>query len=176
MVVPLLGYAFHVMRFTRSLNMHSYTLRLLTCLGILIFALSLTGCRICKSCEDFDYPSYGGSWQRTVRDQGRVGSLFDPAGAKVASLTDRDAPDTEDEIERSKPENQDDPMNDELEGEEAEDSDSDTRDREPNQGDLDNQDLNDIESEKDDSLEDLKLDDIEVRLVPSKAPVMINTK
>jgi hypothetical protein len=39
-----------------------------------------------------DYPAFGGSWQRTVRDTGRVGSIFDSAGGKVAKLTDRDQP------------------------------------------------------------------------------------
>ena len=39
-----------------------------------------------------DYPAYGGSWQRTVRDSGRVGSIFDSAGGKVAELADRDQP------------------------------------------------------------------------------------
>lgn len=41
------------------------------------------GCRVCQTCDE--YPAYGGSWQRTNRVSGRVGSVFDPAGAKVAS-------------------------------------------------------------------------------------------
>lgn len=45
--------------------------------------LSLTGCRICTDCEDEAYPTYGGIWQRTDRFNGRVGSLFAPAGAKI---------------------------------------------------------------------------------------------
>lgn len=45
------------------------------------------GCRICAECNDLDYPAYGGLWQRTRRDSGRVGSVFDPAGAKVSELS-----------------------------------------------------------------------------------------
>ena len=47
-----------------------------------------------------DYPAFGGSWQRTVRDSGRVGSIFDSAGGKVANLTDRDQPLPTDALER----------------------------------------------------------------------------
>lgn len=45
--------------------------------------LSLTGCRLCTNCEDEAYPTYGGIWQRTDRFHGRVGSIFEPAGAKI---------------------------------------------------------------------------------------------
>lgn len=54
----------------------------------LFLALSpflLSGCAICTNCEDEAYPSYGGIWQRTDRFDGRVGSVFAPAGAKVAT-------------------------------------------------------------------------------------------
>ena len=46
--------------------------------------LMLGGCRICESTDDCAYPAYGGSWQRTIPNHGRVGSIFAPAGAKVA--------------------------------------------------------------------------------------------
>ena len=58
----------------------------------LIMLTPLFGCRLCSDCEDMDYPAYGGSWQRTVRDSGRVGSIFDSAGGKVSELTSRDEP------------------------------------------------------------------------------------
>ena len=47
-----------------------------------------------------DYPAFGGSWQRTVRDAGRVGSVFDSAGGKVSDLTARDQPLSTDALER----------------------------------------------------------------------------
>lgn len=53
----------------------------------------LTGCTIPSDCGDLDYPTYGGAWQRTRRDSGRVGSVFDPAGARSATLVQRDQDD-----------------------------------------------------------------------------------
>lgn len=58
----------------------------------------ISGCTLPSDHGDLDYPTYGGRWQRTRRDGGRVGSVFDPAGARTATLTDRDAP-AEDEDE-----------------------------------------------------------------------------
>ncbi len=52
--------------------------------------LSLTGCTLPADHGDMDYPAYGGAWQRTRRDSGRVGSLFDPAGGRTATLSPRD--------------------------------------------------------------------------------------
>lgn len=61
--------------------------------ALLIFcgAGLFAGCTIPSDCGDLDYPTYGGAWQRTRRDAGRVGSVFDPAGARAAVLTDRNA-------------------------------------------------------------------------------------
>lgn len=56
-----------------------------------MFAATFTGCTLCQDCGDLDYPTYGGAWQRTRRDSGRVGSIFDPAGARTATLSDRDS-------------------------------------------------------------------------------------
>ncbi|HBJ38533.1 MAG TPA: hypothetical protein DDZ51_28020 [Planctomycetaceae bacterium] len=55
----------------------------------------LAGCTIPSDCGDLDYPTYGGAWQRTRRDSGRVGSVFDPAGARTATLSPRELPDTD---------------------------------------------------------------------------------
>jgi len=55
------------------------------------FAIALTGCTLCQDCGDLEYPTYGGAWQRTRRDSGRVGSIFDPAGARTATLSERDS-------------------------------------------------------------------------------------
>lgn len=67
----------------------------------------LSGCRICADCEDLAYPAYGGSWQRTLRNEGRVGSVFAPAGGKTSELTDRDVPPDPVELERQRQEEKD---------------------------------------------------------------------
>lgn len=67
-----------------------------TTLGLFLIAVVLstgTGCRLCCDAEDNDYPAYGGVWERTNRSSGRVGSLFDPGGARVANLLPRDSAD-----------------------------------------------------------------------------------
>ncbi|QDT10407.1 hypothetical protein [Planctomycetes bacterium K23_9] len=69
---------------------------------LVMLMIPLAGCRICASDEDLAYPSYGGAWQRTIRDSGRVGSLFDPAGARAADLMARDTAITQDELERDR--------------------------------------------------------------------------
>ncbi len=45
------------------------------CLGLLVAS---AGCSICQGPDDYGYPAYGGRWQRTNRDYGRVGSRFTP--------------------------------------------------------------------------------------------------
>ena len=67
-----------------------------------------SGCRICQDCEDLAYPAYGGAWERTIRDQGRVGSLFDPGGARGAILEDKTTPPQPDEIIRKRQSERDD--------------------------------------------------------------------
>jgi hypothetical protein len=57
----------------------------------------IAGCTIPSDCGDLDYPTYGGAWQRTRRDSGRVGSVFDPAGARAATLSPRELPETDGE-------------------------------------------------------------------------------
>lgn len=54
----------------------------------------IAGCTIPSDCGDLDYPTYGGAWQRTRRDSGRVGSVFDPAGARTATLSPRELSET----------------------------------------------------------------------------------
>ncbi|GAA4448942.1 hypothetical protein [Novipirellula rosea] len=71
-------------------------------LALLVGLAPTTGCRICAECEDLAYPAYGGAWQRTRRDGGRVGSIFDPAGARTPELVNRDLPLSPDEKERAK--------------------------------------------------------------------------
>ncbi len=67
---------------------------------LLLLLLPAGGCRICADCDDLAYPAYGGIWQRTNRDSGRVGSIFDPAGAKKSDLVSRETPVKPDETLR----------------------------------------------------------------------------
>ncbi len=48
---------------------------------LLVLAVCLSGCAVCQNCDERTYSAYGGKWQRTDRGHGRVGSLFDMAGA-----------------------------------------------------------------------------------------------
>ncbi len=51
---------------------------------LLLAAPSLTGCAMCCSPFDCEYPHYGGAWERVDRCYGRVGSAFTPeVGVKV---------------------------------------------------------------------------------------------
>jgi len=56
---------------------------------LLASACLLGGCRLGADCDLDAYPAYGGTWQRTVRDAGRVGSVFDPGGSRAADLAAR---------------------------------------------------------------------------------------
>lgn len=60
-----------------------------------VVAVVCSGCRICASPDLDSYTTYGGAWERTDRDHGRVGSVFDPAGVRVAGelvSTETDSP------------------------------------------------------------------------------------
>ncbi|WP_146522835.1 hypothetical protein [Stieleria varia] len=78
------------------------------CLLALLMVTTLvlsSGCRLCCDPDDGSFSAYGGSWERTRRDGGRVGSLFDPGGAKIADLSPRDdvvAPDERSRILRGR--------------------------------------------------------------------------
>ncbi len=65
--------------------------RSLACAVVLGTLSGMSGCRLCCSLEDAAYPSYGGLWERTQRDDGRVGSLFEPGGARSSSLQPRES-------------------------------------------------------------------------------------
>ena len=141
-----------------------------TTLFLLCF-LPFGGCRLCSDCEDMDYPAYGGSWQRTVRDSGRVGSIFDSAGGKVAELADRDQPLPTDAQERQqqgiRTEGMFDPENDS--GDPSEDTDPAAPALTPEE--LKNQSLDDFPaSEEEKKLRLKSLDDINVRRLPSEPP------
>ena len=67
---------------------------------VLAFALATTGCQLCADCDEQAYAAYGGVWQRLQREDGRVGSVFNPAGGKVPRLVERDEPLEPDELDR----------------------------------------------------------------------------
>jgi len=69
--------------------------RMMTLAAVVVSGGVLAGCTIPSDCGDLDYPTYGGAWQRTRRDSGRVGSVFDPAGARTATLSPRELPETD---------------------------------------------------------------------------------
>ncbi len=81
------------------------------CIFALVCLSMLSGCTLCQDCGDLDYATYGGAWERTRRDSGRVGSIFDPAGARSATLADRDAT-SDDEAIRQRGERTGDPAQD----------------------------------------------------------------
>ena len=127
--------------------------------------LPSAGCRICADCDDMDYPAYGGAWQRTRRDGGRVGSLFDPAGARTAELVDRDEPASPNELERQRQKGNS-PL-DPDQGSESESQSPSTDDPDANMN-PEPSDADDAESLKlrKKELEDLKLEDI--KTVPQR--------
>ena len=55
---------------------------LFACVGVLLLAAA-SGCAMCDNSQDCTYGAYGGKWQRHDPCCGRVGSLFDPAGARA---------------------------------------------------------------------------------------------
>ena len=54
--------------------------------GMTLLALWMmaSGCTMAPDLDLDDYGAYGGRWQRTLRNSGRVGSVFSPAGAQVS--------------------------------------------------------------------------------------------
>ena len=140
-----------------------------TAIALMVAGLiPLAGCRICADCEGMSYPAYGGSWQRTRRDAGRVGSIFDPGGVKTSELVARDAPADPDELERMRQESfgsgaynpQSDP---------DQDSDSKPDDEgELEKNDLRDRSLDDFDEEMDDDLRGKGVDDIDVRIIPGQ--------
>lgn len=138
-------------------------------MAIMVACLApLGGCRLCADCEDLAYPAYGGAWQRTRRNEGRVGSIFDPGGAKASELVSRDTPPDTNELERQRQEgiySLDDRDLGIPGDEEPMEEDDDATDRE---NELRDRTLDDIEGENEDELRKKNLDDINVRLIPGQ--------
>ena len=64
---------------------------LLHCLLIASLA-ALSGCAMCAGPFDHNYPAFGGAWQRSDPVNGRVGSIFEPAGDQVVGTGVATAP------------------------------------------------------------------------------------
>lgn len=77
---------------TRSFAANSISGVVAVWLCVPVMLVSCAGCRLCCDSGDKAYGAYGGIWARTHRDNGRVGSVFDPGGAMVANLTPKPAP------------------------------------------------------------------------------------
>src|SRR6185295_17138295 len=61
--------------------------RLLAMSSLLGLALLVSGCAMCCAPYDCDYPYVGGRWVRNNPSSGRVGSIFDEAGAAVEAAS-----------------------------------------------------------------------------------------
>jgi hypothetical protein len=146
-------------------------------LALVVGVLPLGGCRICANCDDLAYPAYGGAWERTNREQGRVGSMFDPGGARSAKLVSRETPQDPDEIERQRQQESGEKSTDvekqreqekrelEKEKEQSQDDDKDPEKKD----DLRDQKLDDIEVEGEEDLRKKSLDEINIRIIPGRA-------
>ena len=135
---------------------------------LLLSALTLTtGCRICADCEDLAYPAYGGAWERTIRQSGRVGSVYDPAGAKSFDLVSRNQPEDADQIDRKRYQAQGSGVTDpEQEPDQADDDEAMGDDQESLQeGDLGDRELEDIEVPREQQQQQRELDEIDVRIL-----------
>lgn len=76
----------------RTTRPQSGALRVLAAAVLVAGLVSTTGgCRICAECDTEDYAAFGSQWPRTIRNQGRVGSLFDPGGNESAETVNRDS-------------------------------------------------------------------------------------
>ncbi|EMI41030.1 hypothetical protein [Rhodopirellula sp. SWK7] len=129
---------------------------LFVCVFLAMPVLALMGgCRLCADCDLESYPSYGGAWQRTLRDSGRVGSIFDPGGSRASDLSARIDSDAADERYRDRiggTEGDDEPDGDEPEADDAETPEEPERDLE-----LDDRDMQEMQ----DRFRNLELQDID---------------
>ncbi len=132
---------------------------------LLAALIPLGGCRICADCDENAYAAYGGAWQRTIRDSGRVGSIFDPAGGLTSELVPRDTPEDPDAQERARQEARGSGAQDPDrigDGEDDKQKQDDKEDSMDKANDLRQRKLDDIEEEKEDELRKKELDQINV--------------
>jgi len=143
---------------------------------LLAAVMLIGGCRICADCEDTAYPAYGGSWQRTIRETGRVGSLFDPAGGKAPNLTSRDQPEHADQLERHRYKAKGSGVRDPEETEETVPEDSKTNEERfrERQNELRDLELHEIDSPKEREQQQKRLEEIGVRVIKGEpAPPLL---
>jgi hypothetical protein len=57
--------------------------------GLLLF---VSGCALCANPYDNHYAAHGGSWERHSPSEGRVASMFHPAGPMVQRQPDQESP------------------------------------------------------------------------------------
>ncbi len=124
-----------------------------------VMLLPSLGCQLCCDGDELSYPAYGGAWQRTRRDGGRVGSLFDPAGGRAAVLINRDDPTSVDEQYRDRESERtaDDKAPDEKDPDEKEADDAESKSK-PLTDDEEAAEL----KRRSDRIKDLELDDISI--------------
>ncbi len=120
-------------------------------IAALLLLPAATGCRICAECEPEAYPSYGGAWQRTLREHGRVGSVFNPGGSRASDLRPRDEPETLGAPPR--------PASDDPERSDAQKADDDQQ-----RDDAESQDAEERLEQRRRELQELQLDDLQVRV------------
>jgi hypothetical protein len=136
---------------------------------LLLLIVPAGGCRLTANCDDLDYPAYGGAWERTRRDGGRVGSVFDPAGGRASALTSRDEPERPDAQERNRQAEKGDiiisPDEDDAEKAEPDDSDMESELEDKTEG-LRDRKLDDIP--EDQKLRKRRLDEIDVKVIPGQ--------
>jgi len=149
-----------------STNSISRVHRLIAALLFVGCVMPVGGCRICADCEPMAFPAYGGSWQRTDRSSGRVGSVFDPGGAKTSQLADRDTPPDPDELERRRQAGKSNMYGPDA-YEPRSDSDQPPMDDQSPEDRLRDRQLDDIESDNEEDLRNRQLDDINVYRGPN---------
>ncbi len=145
----------------------------LSAILLILLLVPSGGCRICAQCDDLAYPAYGGAWQRTRRDGGRVGSIFDPGGARSSELVSRDQPDRPDERERQRQteEGSDSSLyGDSEDGRSQQDDEDSSQEKslQERRDELRERSLDDIEIEGEKELREQSVDDIEVKIVPGQ--------
>lgn len=153
----------HLPRAGTSMQMNHSTHKasLLAALLLGLGCFPFGGCRICADCEDLAYPAYGGTAERTRRYEGRVGSIFDPAGTRSPDLMDRDSPPDPDELERRRQGGKSNLFGPD-ESEPRSDSDQTPDPPPPSLDDLRNRQLDDIQNDNEDELRNRDLNNIDM--------------
>ncbi|HJN09498.1 MAG: hypothetical protein QGH33_06585 [Pirellulaceae bacterium] len=57
--------------------------RMMSLLAISLISTN-AGCTLCSDCDDYSYGAFGGRWERSDLNYGRVGSAFSPEGSTIS--------------------------------------------------------------------------------------------